>query len=386
MVNDRLTIHETPFGLWLFLLVFAGIPPAVYFYNFPVINLQGVLVLIYTGFLVIAMLTISVLTITADRSMAELTLDYRSVLTHSIKKIPYYDILSIDVVSRRSSSHSGSSTTFQVLINTRSNGSVPLRSYSSSGAGSKVRLAQQLREFIGVGGQDQTSGNIFNTAREIINNQMKEVSLAQAGSDNLSANPAARNRSPDQGGIGDDPTMQPTRQKVPQAKIYQGQMNSGIAMTRWVSDEFLTNGIFLFMAQNPPKQAFGGGEGWLSSLGEVIFRQAFKLYGFADADAPDADHAQLMSLNSISPLLAQDFTALSNFPDAAYQYLTPRTIQPLVEWSQTHPMHSSQATGGGQLVVLIGPRGVSFSIIGSLSPDLPDELSRIGTKFVQGLL
>ena len=361
MVNDRLTIRDVPFVLWLFLLFFAVLPPVFYFYNFPGMNLQGVLILIYTGFMLIAMMAVSVLTITADRSMAELTLDYRSVLRHSVKIIPFYDILSIDVIRRRSTSDGGSSSTYQVLINTRSKGAVSLRSYGSSGAGSKVRLARQLREFIGVGGQDQTTLNMLNTAREMVKSQLKEVSLPDVSA----ASPFTRSGA--------------------QGKILQGQMSSGITMTRWTSEDFRTGGIFLFMAQNPPKQAFGGGAGLLASLGEVIFRQALKLYGFDDTDAPGADQAQIMSLNDVNPLLAQDFTALSNQTDAAFQYLTPRTIQTLLEWSQKHPLHSIQAAGDGQMVVLIGPKGVSLSVIGGASPDLPQELNRIGAVLMHEL-
>ena len=84
------------------------------------------------------------LTIIADRSTRTLRLEYRYLLFHTAREIPFDDI---DAIRVESSSSSHSSTTYRIVARLKNGKTVPFRLSSSSGS-DKTRDAARLQSFI----------------------------------------------------------------------------------------------------------------------------------------------------------------------------------------------------------------------------------------------
>ncbi len=152
--GSQLILHDRPYMLW-------GFGAAFFVTGLIILGAGGdsaFFGVIFGGVGAAIVALTPALTITANRSTRTLTLAYRSLLKRSDKVIPFADIAAIEVEMSMSSTRRGSrrrrTPTYRVTIRTRDGASIPLRDYYAGGLGPHQKLANQLRDFIGVGGVD----------------------------------------------------------------------------------------------------------------------------------------------------------------------------------------------------------------------------------------
>jgi len=295
----------------------------------------------------------STLTITADKITRTLQLEYRSLVQHNIKQINFGDIANVHVERNVSRNKGRTSYTYRVAITQRDGKIVPLRSYYSSGSDGKQRLAGQLRDFMGLAGQEADPGRLPGSVQQIVQSAYEDQQQALSGPEN---------EMQERNGV--------------HWKIQTVAMGA-TPMTRWFSPDFTTPGSFLFVAQKVRGQG-----GLLASLGSMLFKQAVAMYGFGPGDTPGLDQAG--ALTPMDPKLEADFMAFTNDPTAARQTLNPWAMLPLAAWAQRYPLNQLQ-TGGrfSQLVVLFGPNGVYLATLNLLGRDQVDELNELGIELVK---
>lgn len=329
--DSELKIREIPIFLWLFGAVFTAVGILILLENTSASFMGGVFAAIGLALILLP----SVLTISGDRTTRTLKLDYRSALRRKTKQFMFDEIAAVNV--ERSVSHRKGRTqyTYRVSLSLKDGKSVPVRAYSSTGSGRKVRQADQLREFIGVSG--------YNFTPTPLPPAFHVAGIQKTDGVSWLIKPSA---------------------------------NSGI---QWHSPDFKTQGIFLFLAQKAAGQASGG---FLASLGSMFFRQTIGAYGFDAEDVPGIEQAG--PLAPLDPLLEPHFMAYSNAPSSASQLLNSTVASALADWAGRYPIRQFQKSSSfGQLVLLIGPTGVFLATMNALKPDQISELTALGIKIVK---
>ncbi len=323
--NDtRLVLHDTPVFIWILGLVFAGVGALMFLDG----SMAG---WIFTPIGLALMLFVSRLTVTADRITRTLKLEYRSVMRYSAREIPFDEITGIGV--ERISG--GKGFTYRVELKCRDGQVIPLRSSSSSGSAAKQRLAQRLREFIGVPEFDTTvAGQTCEALKTYIDNVQETDGVHWQ--------------------------IQP---KGP---------------ARWHSPDFRTPGAFLFLAQKAEGQ---NSHGFLGSLGSMFFRPLLSSR-FGGEDTPGIDRAA--TLGPLDPAIEPHFMGYTNTPASAGQLLNSRSVTALANWAERYPirnMHKSSRFG--QLMILFSPNGVYLCTLNPLQPDQVNELAALGVDLVK---
>ena len=297
---------------------------------------------------VVGFLFTATLTITADRSARLLTLSYRSVLRRKTIDIPLSQIESITV--QRSRSSEGSST-YRVAVVQTDGEVVPLRSYYSSGRKSKERVAEQLRQFIGVGG---STPNAFGIG-ELFAGRAK-VTFADSDVE---------------------------EQETDGVRWTIQQQSQGVGMLlRWFSPTFQTTDTFLLLSQKTEGQD-AWGKGILGNISEMIYKQVLGLYGFNAADTPNLQQAELVA--DLDRRLTPHFFALTPDATAARRLLNVWASLPLVRWADRYPLKTVTGAGVGQLAVLFSPQGVYFVLMDQDAEARRDELIALGVEVVGAL-
>ncbi|MCJ7435580.1 MAG: hypothetical protein MUO77_19025, partial [Anaerolineales bacterium] len=142
--------RDYPIGSWIFALAGIG------FGTFTILTNAATLVIgiiaIVIG-LIIFLFTYAI-TITASKQTRILTLDYRSLLLHSSREIYFDDINTIRVDSMRTHdpTDGGTShkTSYRVEAVLKNGEKIPFRSYYSGSFFLKQKIADGLRQFIGL--------------------------------------------------------------------------------------------------------------------------------------------------------------------------------------------------------------------------------------------
>ena len=140
--NHQLVIRDSML-IWriggLIMAIISGVDVfyAHFFKNYDLIFLIGSLGMVFLS---------ANLTIIADRPTRTLRLEYRYLLFHNAKEIPFDDIESIHVKSSGGRSHS--SATYRIIATLKNGKNVPFRSISSGGRNELARQAARLQAFI----------------------------------------------------------------------------------------------------------------------------------------------------------------------------------------------------------------------------------------------
>ncbi len=335
--DSRLVLRDIPIFLWIFGLIFAGVGAFMWYEGVK----ASIMALAFLAIGLSAILFTSVLTITADKVTRTLTLEYRSVMLGSVKQVLFDDIAAINVERSVSHGKGGRTITFRVTIVRKDGGAIPLRSYSSSGSGKKRRIANDLREFIGVQGFDGVPSGPLHAALLLRAAEIRETDGVKW-----------------------------------QVQPMTGSSETGV---RWHSADFKSPGVFLFIAQKADGQATGG---FLASLGSMFFRQIISIYGFQADDTPGLHQASGMA--PLDPALEPHFMAYTNAPDAARQLLNSRTVASLAEWAGRYPIKQFHENARvGQLAVLYGPNGVYLVTYKMAQIEQVDELAALGAPLVR---
>ena len=355
-MENEIKFRDYPILGWLFGLSAAGYSVYYLIFNFAspfkinaIVGLAVGLLLLIFGY---------GLTITADRQTRTLTLDYRSLLLHSVKEIRFDDIATIRIDSRIShNSRRGNRTTTYCIRAELKNGEVvPFRSYYSGGFFGKQKTVDGLRKFMGLPETlDASPAGLLRAAPQIgaAIAKAQQQALTGANAEMRATNGVNWQLQPI--GIGATPA------------------------TRWYSPDFKTRGGFLFLAQKVAGQSSGG---FMASLGNALFKQTIGLYGFTGPEMPN--FAQASALSSPPPLIDAHFATFTSDQTEARQILTPWVQNPLAEWGQRYPLKQLQMGARfSQLVVMFCPGGVYLATLGVLKPDQVEELANLGVELVK---
>ena len=352
--NNQLVIRQYPIFAWIFGLAVLGFAAYVYIQT----PASWVYSAVGIAIFLLVVLFSNVLTVTADRIARTLIIRHDGLVTHKSREIPVGDIAAIQLESHRSyssSSHS-SSTTYRIVVITKGNQTIPFSASSDSARAPKEAKARQLREFLGVRGEDSSTGGIFKMATGLAQQafQQKQESL----------------------------TGPETEEHITDGIHWKVQSVAfgGAAVTRWFSPDFQCPGGFVYLVQKVAGQ--GSGAGLLGGLSKILYRQTIGMYGFGAEDTPGLESADLLA--SLDAGLDQHFGVFASDASTARQVLNAWAIAPLVDWGTRYPLKQMQSQGlFGQLVVLFSPRGTYVSCMGTLIPEAVEELTNLGVELVK---
>lgn len=335
--NDpQLVIRDVPILQYVFGIVFAGVGTLVINQGGPLV-FGGIFAAVGAGFLLMN----SVLTITADRMTRTLKLDYRSALRHTLKQVPFEEIVGINVERRASGGKTG--FTYRLTLLQKDGQVIPFRSVSSSGWKAKERRAGRLREFLGIRDSNRIPAGVL------------PVELSR---------PAEIHET---NGV---------HWRIQPMTTASSSVPTGAC---WHSPDFKTPGIFLFVAQKSEGQP---SRGFLASLGSMFIRQALSLHGFSPEDTPGLEQAKILA--PLEPALERHFMAYTNSPSSAQHLLNSRVAAQLADWAARYPLKQSQRKSGyGQLMTLFGPNGVYMTTLNLLQPSQAHELVTLGVELVK---
>jgi hypothetical protein len=356
MNTDKLTFRDLPFGLWL--LDLGLIAAGIFFFVRG--GVPAYLPMILAGLGLLALTFTYALTITADLQTRTLKLDYRSLLLHSVKEIPFeaLNTIRIDSSTTRDTQHSNQrSTSYRIEAVLKDGQTVPFRAYYSSDFFLKQKRVDQLRAFMHLAETlDESPIGLFRAAPKI------GAQMAQQQQEALTGPEAVIHET---NGI--------------HWQLQSAAMGAA-PVTRWFSAGFKTQGSFLFLAQKTAGQTSTGG-GFLAALGNTLFRTSLTLYGFKADETPGLEKAE--TLAPLGPGLEPHFTAFTSDTSAARQILNPWVELPLRTWAERYPLHQIQQGRFGQLVVLFSPHGVFLATLNVLQPDQVEELTALGVELVK---
>jgi hypothetical protein len=323
--NTRLLQRDVPFFLYLFGLVFAA------FGGYAFYDSGKAPVLIFFAIGLSILLFANVVTISADRITRTLTLRYRSILRQSQKEFLFDEIAGISVQLVMS----GNKSTYRVVLKRKDGNLIPLRSSSSSGSGAKHRLAEKLRDFIGVPDFDSSAAGMTYAALQSFIDNVQETNGVH-------------------------------------------WRIQAIGAGRWFSPDFKIPGAFLCLAQKAHGQASGG---ILASVGSMIFKQLLTKQ-FRPEEVPGADQA--VAVTPLDPALESDYMAFTNAPEQTGRIINPSVLGLLSAWAVRNPIQQFHASSGfGQLTVLFGPNGVYVTSMNPLQPSQVNELAALGAALVE---
>ena len=339
--SDTLTIRDYPLALWL---VGIGVAASGVWGSLLKDGLVPGILIALGGALMVLLPTI--LTVTADRQRAILTVRHRSLIRSSVKEYPFRDITGVEVDRQMSQS----SASYRMVLVLASGARAPLRSYYSGGYRNKENKARQLREFLGVARLEGRPATAAQAMRQILN-----------------------------------PIFQPSSEDTTEGITWRLETaNSGAGqLSRWMTSAFTLPGQFLCLMQKPKgsKGLPGGGGGLGGAFSHMLYQQVLTMYGFEPEDFPGLDAAR--AVESLDPRLESDFASITSDQAGAQQLLNPWAVMPLAQWVERYPLKTIQVAGqGGQLVVLFSPRGTFLTCVNA-GPEQVEALTRLGVDLVR---
>jgi hypothetical protein len=347
--NNTLTLKEYPLFEWLFGLILLAACA------FSSVNNNGEwTVPIVTGVIGILFFALSsILIVTADRTTGTLTIRSIGLLRRKVREVPIADITAVQLEAHDSSSSSGSSTTYRIVVMTRGGEAVPLRNSYSSGRLSKEARMKKLREFLGVGGMDTSLGGLMQMASGMAQQQFQQEQESITGSQ--------------------------TEEHITDGVHWNLSTKAmgGSPLTQWFSPDFKWDSNFLYLTQK--MQGQGSQSGLMNMMGKMLFKTSLSLFGFPPDLTPGLDSANLLS--PLDSQLEPSFMAFTSDTAGARQILNPWTAMPLAAWAQSHPMTGKNASE--QTAILFSPQGLYIITMGLANQDYLDELSHMGAQLVK---
>lgn len=279
----------------------------------------------------LAMVLLSpVVTVRGDRQRRVLSIRRRYVWRVKMEEITFDEIAAVQVGENVDSD---GDITYRVEFILKNGQVVPLRKVYTSGHKEKVRLAQELEEYLALESETAAEGQ---------------------------AQPAFQER-------------EGVRWRIDYQE--SGSLNFMV----WFSPDARLPNAFLFLAQYPTAQRSIFGQRWFKTAGKMLLKQALRMHSLNGEDIPDLENAQPLTLPSS---LSEHFLGLSDEPQRVDRLLTPWIVRSLSEWGQRHPVRQGD---DHQLTLLLGPRGLSLRLSGGISGALEGEVIALGIDLVKAL-
>ncbi len=297
------------------------------------------------------LLTVPALEIRFDRTKKNVLIYRRSLYKKSEQMLAVDDIANIAVAFKHDLEDGSRSYRVEIRLN---NGDiVPLRKTYSSNRKRHEKLSQKLCEISGV--KDGSGVNLLKTLttdamRPEFQQQQEEITGEQ----------------------GIEQTTRGVRW------TFETSAFGGMPLSHWHSPDFLLDDSFLFLTQIQVGKK--GIPSLLKPATDLLFKGSMRVYGLDESDTPDLASAESIELPD---RLRQYYLGYSDEGTRATRMLNSWVITPLTEWAQKHPMTKKNVSS--QLVMHIGPNGLSMRTPGLVNAEYLDDLTTLGVELVRAL-
>jgi len=295
------TIRMIP---WLAVLIFAALFAAVIgvmIFNEEARCGASALLIVF----LVGIFAFETVTCTLDLDRRMVTLERTQVWRKTKKEFSFAEVHTVSVQS----SSDSESITYNVAFVLNSGEVVPLTKYSSSGKGSKDKLARNIISYM-----NQARVTAVNAALD------GEIRIEQEGETD----------------------------GIPW-KIAFVAGNDSLPQTRWrTSLPQLTNGFILIMPGMGAKTGTMPG-GVFGAAVRMIYGQYLRMLDVSEADLPGFANAQILPGDQVG--LDKSFTILTHDPYTAKTWLTGERVRQLVAWTETNPLKASSAAANPHLIV-----------------------------------
>lgn len=236
----------------------------------------------------------------------------------------------VHTVSVQTSSDS-ESTTYNIVFVLNSGDVIPLTKYTSSGKGSKEKLASAIIAYMARARSTAVNASLDG-----------EIRVEQTGETN----------------------------GIPW-KITFVAGNDSLPQTRWQTFQpQLTSGFVLLMPATGAKtRAMPGGVFYAAV--RMVYGQYLRMLDVHEADLPGFDQAQILPGEQFG--LDNYYTIMTNGPLTAKTWLTGERIRQLVVWTQSNPLKANSATADPHVVIT--SQGLSMIFRGRYNQ--PDQIALI---------
>ena len=335
--NLYLVLREYPFGSWFLgiLLTAAG--------GLMLLSTGGmrIMALFFIGIGLLSFLTANIVTVAGDKTTRMLKLESRSMVRHISTEISFDEIIGVNI--ERAIRSGRGHRFYRVALLKKDGQVVPIQSQNSGGGRKKEKWVIKLREFLGIQDTNRTPSGMI--PMEL--SKYTEIRETDGVLWKLQPLTALNALSP-----------------------------TGV---RWISADFKTSGVFLFIAQKGESQSSSG---FMASIGKLFLRQLFLAHGFQPDDAPGLEGAA--TVETLDPTINDLFIAYTNSTELARPLLNSATTMQLLKWAAHYPLKQFQSGGRySQLIVLFGPNGVSVATNHLLESSQTYELISLGAALVK---
>jgi len=338
-------IRDQPIMTWVFAVVMIGGGVFAYLRN----PNQWIFTAVLTA-VGLLLLAVPALVIQADRPTNTLLIYRRSLYKNSVQKIEIGDIANIRVGQKYDSEDK--SRSYRVEFQLKNGDMLPLRKTYSNGHKRHQELAQKLSIICGVRTTSSNFSDMF-VSEEIrleFQKQQEEITGEQG--------------------------VEHTTNGV--QWTFETSAFGGMPVSHWHTPDFLLEDTFIFLTQK-----FVGQKelpGILKSATDLLFKQSMRVYGLDEDDTPDLSSADVIELPD---RLEPHYFGYSDEKVRAAHMLNPWVSTPLTAWAENHSMKKDNISS--QLVIHIGPNGLSLRTPGLVNPEYLDDLSALGVELVRAL-
>jgi hypothetical protein len=273
---------------------------------------------------------------TLDLDRRLVTLERVQLWRKTKREFPFDEVHTVSVQT----SSDSESATYNVVFVLNSGDVVPLTKYTSSGKGSKEKLARAIIAYM-----NQARSSAVKSSMD------GEIRIEQAGETN----------------------------GIPwQVAFVAG--NDSLPQTRWhTTRSQLTSGFVILM---PALGAKTGAmpSGIFGAAVRMIYGQYLRMLDVSESDLPGFDQAQILPGDQVG--LDKRFTILTNDPATATSWLTGERIRHLTTWTQSNPLKASNAATDPHLVIT--KQGLRMTFRGRYNqPDQIAAIARLGTDLAE---
>ena len=344
--RNEYVIQDHPTKTWVLAIIMLG--GAFFFYlrnpeQWPVVVTLAVIGLM--------LLMVPAVEIKASRATKTVVIFRRSLFRKSQQTIAVRDIVSIAVgvkTDREDGSHS-----YRVEITLANGDIIPLRSTYSNNRKRHEELARKLREVTEV--ENEPSANLDDAlGSEVMRHefqQQQEEITGKQGVEHITR--------------GVHWTFE---------TLAFGRM----PLSHWHSPDFQLEDTFVFLTQKLVGQK--ALPSLLQPATDLLFKGSMRVYGLDEDDTPDLSSAEMIELPE---RLEAHYFGYSDEGVRAKKMLNPWVTTPLTNWAQKYAMTKENISS--QLVIHIGPNGLSLRTPGLVNPEYLDDLTTLGVELVRAL-
>ena len=343
---SEFVIRDVPTKTWLFAFVMLGGAAYIYLRN----PSQWILAIVLA---VISMLLLAIpaVEIYADRAANLMHISRRSLYKKSKQTLAIDDIANIAVAIKYD--REDNSRSYRVEISLNNGDIVPIRSAYTSSRKRQEELSKKLSEISGV--KDGSKSNVVQTAglgarQDEFRQQQEEITGVQ----------------------GDEHTTEGVRWTFETSAI------GSLPLSQWHSPDFHLDDSFLFLTQ--VQVGHKTIPSFLKSATDLLFKGSLRVYGLDESDTPDLATAESIALPD---RLKQHYLGFSDEAERATHMLNHWVITPLTGWAEKYTMTNKNVSS--QLVVHIGPNGLTMRTPGLINSEYLDDLVSLGVELVRAL-